>query len=311
MTLSLGSATIFSLVGEPPRVLREGDVPHFEFDSATLVQGESRLACALQKLSALGATLLIEATLEQGAAASLELGNGQRFEGRIEWQDAGGAGLLFDAPADVIGALARNLAALPAERRAVPRVEIGQTASIRHAGKVARARVRNLSQGGAGVEIRTPLEPGDPVQLMLDGLRPLEASVRWARDGQAGIAFDQEIAWQLLMPWFRQLQRLAAADRASSAEEEGLIVDKHAIRLEAPAQVRSGVHWWNAQVRALTAERVELETHATVLPGAPLWIKLPDIAGVPASVVKRVQNRLLCEFRLPLRPHEMGMLAGR
>ena len=300
MTQPLGSATIFSLVGEPPRLLRDGDHPLSQFDAATLVQGEARLACALQKLSARGATLQLDATVEPDTVAALELANGQTFEGRIIWAEDGATGLLFDAPADVIGALARNLAALPAERRAVPRVEIGQAASIRYGGTVAIARACNLSQGGAGIETRAALAPGDAVQLTLDGLRPLEGSVRWARDGQAGIGFDQDIPWQMLMPWFRQLQRLGATAALGPREGEGMIADQHAIRLDAPVQVRSGVQWWNAQVRALTAQRVELETRATVLPGAQLWIKLPDIAGSPAAVIERAQNRILCEFRLPL-----------
>jgi hypothetical protein len=310
MIQTIRSATIFSLSGDPPRALHAQDDAQAAYDTARLIDGDTTHPCALEKLSAAGATLRLDAALEEGASMTLALADGQRLAGRIAWARDGEAGLVFDAPVDVIGALARNLAALPAERRAMPRVEIHQTASIRHAGKVELARTRNLAQGGAGLETRAVLVPGDSVQLTLDGLRPLDGSVRWAQAGQAGIAFDAEIPWQVLMPWFRQVQQLAPAPLASQ-EGEGMIADKHAIRLEAPAQVRSGVQWWNAQVRALTAERVELETRAALLPGAQLWIKLPEIGGGPAAVIERAQGRLLCEFRLPLRPHELGLVTGR
>lgn len=313
MIQSLRSATIFSLAGEPPRAMNDRADPHAEFDSAMLIAGDTRISCSLQKLSALGATLRVDAEIEHGMTMTLELANGQAIEGRIAWTRDDEAGFAFNAPLDVIGTIARNLAALPAERRAVPRVEIHQAASVRHDGKVALVRTRNLSQGGAGIDTRADLAPGDTVQLTLDGLRTLDGSVRWTRDGQAGIAFDEEIPWQVLMPWFRQAQQLPAATVAApfAAEGEGMIPDKHAIRLDAPAQVRSGVHWWNAKVRALTAQLVELETRASVMPGAQLWIKLPDIGGGPASVIERAHNRILCEFRLPLRPGELGLLTGR
>jgi hypothetical protein len=312
MTESLGSATIFSLAAEPPRALPHD--PQAVFDAATLIEGETRHACALQKLSAMGATLRTEATLAQGDTLELELANGQRTPGRIGWAEDGAAGFLFDAPLDVIGALAQTLARLPADRRRLPRVELHQTLGIRRGNKVDQARTRNMSQGGAGIEMRLDLQPGEPVQLVFDGLRPLGATVRWVQDGQAGLAFDEELGWQTLMPWLRNVQRSAFAARPAApsihGEPDGIMPDKQALRLDAPARVRAGVQWWNAKVRALTSQLVELETRANVRPGAQLWVSLPEIGGGPVSVIETRQDRILCEFRLPLRPSDLGLLSG-
>jgi hypothetical protein len=312
MTESLGSATIFSLAADPPRALPHN--PEAVFDSATLVSGETRHAAALQKLSAVGATLRTDAELAVGDALELELGNGQRVPGRTVWAEDGAAGFVFDAPLDVIGALAHTLARLPADRRRLPRVELDQTVSIRRGNKVDQARTRNLSQGGAGIETRLELQTGEPVQLVFDGLRPFGATVRWVQSGQAGLAFDEELGWQTLMPWLRNVQQSAIAARPRPnpihGEPDGIMPDKQAIRLDAPARVRAGVQWWNAKVRALTSQLVELETRANVLPGTQLWVSLPEIGGGPVSVIEARQDRILCEFRLPLRPSDLGLLSG-
>jgi hypothetical protein len=308
------SGTIFSLAADPPRAFAEVREAHTAFDAALLIAPNAQYPCSLERLTAVGATLCITADLAAGDAVTLELNNGQGIGGRVDWIADGEAGIVFDQPIDVIGTIARNLAALPADRRHMPRVELRQTAAIRHAGRVEQGQTRNISQGGLCIEAALGLKRDDPVQLTLDGLRPLGGTVRWTRDKLAGIAFDEDLGWQTLMPWLRGVQQ-AALSRAPSlsveAEAEGMIPDKHAIRLDAPARVREGVRWWNARVRGITAQLVELETRADLLPGAQLWVALPEIGGGPASVVEAANGRLLCEFRLPLRPSDLGAITAR
>ncbi|HVJ02820.1 MAG TPA: PilZ domain-containing protein [Sphingomonas sp.] len=312
MTVAVASATIFSLAGDPPRALVHDADAHAEFDSAHLHDGGDRHACALHKLSAVGATLRVAEALREDSPMRLELANGQSMDGRLAWHSAGEAGFVFDQPIDVVGALARNLAHLPAERRQVPRVETQQPVSVRHQGNVELARSRNISQGGAGIETRLELAIGDTVQLTFDGLRPLDGTVRWIGKGLAGVAFNEELAWQLLMPWLRQVQQNGGAGAAGrSFETEGLMPDKHAIRIDAPARVREGVRWWNARIRALTAHLVELETRAPVAAGTQLWISLPHVGGGPANILEARGGRILCEFRLPLRPTDLGIITSQ
>jgi hypothetical protein len=312
MIQALRSATIFSLSADPPRAAQLEAGVHTAFDAAFLVGESLRQPCSVQKLSAAGATIQIADGSWEDAPLQLELANGQSIAGKIDWSADGEAGFVFDEPTDVIGILARTLANLPAERRNMPRVEISQLASIRCGNQVEQARARNISQGGVGIDTRLDLWTGDAVQLTFDGLRPLGGSVRWKREGHAGIAFDEELGWQTLMPWLRHAQRAQSrvATPASGTEAEGMIPDKHAIRLDAPACVREGVRWWNARVRGITAQLVELETRAVIAPGTQLWVSLPEIGGGPANVIEAAHNRILCEFRLPLRPRELGLVTG-
>jgi hypothetical protein len=312
MIQALRSATVFSLSADPPRAVCNQPDAQAAFDAAFLVSDCERFPCSLERLSSAGATLQLGARLAADEPMRLEMASGQSVAGKVDWCADGEAGFVFDEPIDIISTLARTLASLPAERRAMPRVEIRQLVSIRSGGKVEHARTRNMSQGGVGIDTSLELAVDDSVQLTFDALRPLDGTVRWAQDGQAGIAFDEGLGWQTLMPWFRHIQRSSAgtAHAPLHPESEGMIPDKHAIRLDAPASIREGVRWWNARVRGITAYLVELETRAAFAPGAQLWVSLPEIGGGPANVIEIAHNRILCEFRLPLRPRDLSLVSG-
>jgi len=311
MRQGLESSTIFSLVADPPALPGRDPLGHAGLDMATLVDGETRHACAIRKLSAAGATLQFGEDVTTDEALALDLGNGQSLPGSLAWTQDGVAGFVFDKPIDVIGTLARRLAGLPAERRQLPRIEIHQTVSIAQDGRTEFTRSRNISQGGASIETRRLYEAGDPVQISFDGLRPIDGVIKWASDGQAGIGFAEPLAWQVLMPWLRQVQQTPTHPiRLGIHHEPGLIPDARAIELDVPARVREGVHWWNVQLRALTNQLVEFESRAPFTPGTQLWIALPHIGGAPASVIEGAGNRFVCEFRLPLRAGDIQLIAG-
>jgi hypothetical protein len=310
MRQGLASSTIFSLASDPPAA-EPLALGASDLDAATLTGEGICLPCSIRKLNAVGATLHHDAALTEGDALALVLGSGQSLPGTIAWTTADSAGFAFDMPVDVIGALARTLASLPAERRQMPRIEVHQTVSLHHKGAVEFTRSRNLSQGGASIESRRVLLPGDSVQISFDGLRPIHGTIKWASEGQAGIAFDEALPWQVLMPWLRQVQQTPAHPiRSGVFPPPGLIPDAHAIQLDAPARVREGVRWWNVQLRGLTSQLVEFETRAPLAQGTQLWITLPHIGGAPASVIEGDHHRYLCEFRLPLRASDVHLISG-
>lgn len=318
MSEVLASSTIFSLTADLPTALPAPAEGHESaLDSAVLARDHDRQPCLIRRFTAAGATLrLPTADLLEGDAHILELKNGQTIPGTISWLGEGEAGLVFDATIDVVGTLARNLAILPAERRRVPRVEIHQTVCLHRGNNVEFARTRDISQAGVGIETNIAVQVGDEVQLAFDGLRPIEGKVRWERGGQAGIAFDEELGWQTLMPWLREVQRRptrAPGQRAYGIHDEehgfGLAGDKQVIRLDAPGRVREGTIWWNVQVRNLTPTLVEFEAAADFAKGTQLWISIPGTAGWPIGVIDSDNLRYLAEFRLPLRPHELALIA--
>lgn len=314
MTEGVVSTTVFSLCGDPPASLPA----EFSGESTTLDQGwlvgeGARDPVHIRRFSAAGATLRLTGPVAAGVDRTLELQNGQVIAGRIEWANEEEAGFVFETPTDVVSTLARNLAILPAERRQVPRVELHHAVGIHHADRFEIARTRDLSQAGLGIETRLALAPEDVVQIALDGLRPMQGVVKWARDGKAGIAFDDELAWQTLMPWLRQAQKnnapRAALPRGLDEARAFLAHDPAAIRLDTPGRVREGVRWWNVQVRTLTPRLVEFDSAASFATGTQLWLWLPGTAGWPASIAECEGSRYLAEFRLPLRKHDLDIVA--
>ena len=318
MSEVLASSTIFSLNADLPTALPAPAEGHESaLDSAVLAGDHRRDPCLIRRFTAAGATLrLPTGDLAEGDLHILELKNGQTIPGTISWLGEDEAGFVFDVGVDVVGTLARNLAILPAERRHVPRVEIHQTVCLHRGNNMEFSLTRDISQAGVGIQTNLALQEGDVVQLAFDGLRPLTGKVRWERGGFAGIAFDEELGWQTLMPWLRDIQnrprRPAAPKPAGIHDDErgfGLTSDKNAIRLDAPGRVREGKIWWNVQVRNLTATLVEFEAAADIAKGTQLWISIPGSTGWPITVIEAEGHRYLAEFRLPLRAHELALIA--
>jgi hypothetical protein len=319
MSEVLASSTVFSLTADLPTALPAPMAGHESaFDTAVLARDHDRHPCLIRRFTAAGATLRIAgADLIEGEALILELKNGQTVPGTVSWLGEGEIGFVFDSTIDVVGTLARNLAILPAERRRVPRVEIRQTVCIHRGNNVEFARTRDISQAGVGIETSIAVQVGDAVEMAFDGLRPISGTVRWERGGFAGIAFDEELGWQTLMPWLREVQRRPTPAPSPAVQgildEErgfGLTADKQAIRINAPGRVREGTLWWNVQVRNLTPTLVEFEAAADFTKGTPLWISIPGTVGWPITVLDSNNLRYLAEFRQPLRPHELALIAS-
>jgi hypothetical protein len=61
-------------------------------------------------------------------------------------------------------------------------------------GRQIECRVRNLSQTGVGVSHKGELRTGMALRIAIGKLPEVEATVVWANDTQAGVAFDGSIA---------------------------------------------------------------------------------------------------------------------
>jgi len=78
-----------------------------------------------------------------------------------------------------------------ADRRTGARqISVLINAGIVHRGDDALCRIRNLSAGGVMIECPLPLAVDDPVELHLRSGSHVRGTVRWAKEGQAGVAFD-------------------------------------------------------------------------------------------------------------------------
>jgi hypothetical protein len=302
--------TIYSLSGDVPAAEagQEGD------DGAlwpgALTSGSVRRACAVRKLSAGGAILHCDHDVEPGERLELELMNGEQLAGHVAWRRGGEVGLSFDTQIDVFAIIAQDIVSQPGERRRMPRVELVCTALLEADGWTELVTTRDLSQGGVKIDVPHPLTAEQKVTVTVEGLRPVEGVVRWARGTLAGVAFLPELSWQELMLWLKERRKSAfregsapfAPPPEASDDDKPAEHDDDSIALNLPARVREGTRRWAIDVASITTRSVAFDSFAALRVGSLLWIVLPGLEGWPARIVSADGYRFSCEFTQPLHP---------
>ncbi len=76
-------------------------------------------------------------------------------------------------------------------------------AAERRGQPLLRARVSDVSQGGARLETPGKLPVGAHVVVSIEGLAPQPAVVRWNEDGVYGLTFNRIIALPELVHWLQ------------------------------------------------------------------------------------------------------------
>jgi hypothetical protein len=176
-------------------------------DSAVVHESGSKRGCSIRKISPLGATLRGAVRGKPGDALSVELANGQRPAATIVWVKGDEAGVSFNQPIDMIALINRTLINQPAERRAMPRVELRCAAWVKSGQDFAPATVRNISAGGLQLEGDSIPRVGTYVSLFIEGLNVPPGEIVWRQKNLGGIALLDDLNWSSIMPWIRDLSR--------------------------------------------------------------------------------------------------------
>ena len=177
------------------------------FDAGTIHSGGARQPCAVRRISALGATLRGQVAVAPGDDVAVELANGQRPQGKVEWTNAGETGVVFRQPVDMIALINRNLIAQPAERRAMPRVELRAPLHLKWGASLAPARLRNISANGLQIEGEELPQRGTFVSLFIEGLNLPPGELVWRKGEIAGIELLEELSWSSIIAWIREVGR--------------------------------------------------------------------------------------------------------
>jgi hypothetical protein len=303
--LSEAPATIFTLTGDPPPDEPVANEPLVELRPGALITGSVREVCFLRKFSGGGAVLHVDSERVVGDRLELELMSGQRLSGTVTWRRGSDVGLAFDAPVDVFGVIVSDLVSQPGERRRMPRVELSCAAVVETAHGSDIVTTLDVSQGGVKIKCDREFAPEEKVTVALDGFRPVSGRVRWRGQGLAGIAFDDELGWQELVPWLRE-RRDAALKRAGGTTPKplrpGAPLSEATVQLNLPARIREGTRRWNIEVSSISTRHVEFESFATTRIGTLLWLILPGLEGWPARITEIDGYLFTCEFTQPLHP---------
>lgn len=196
--------------GAPPRAEKGA------FERGVLIDSGSRVPCSISRISALGATLLTNHKKLVGGRVAVELGNGQRHSGAVDWVERDQLGVRFDEPVDILALINRTLVSQPVERRSMPRVELRCAIHIKYGEHYECATLRNISARGLQIEGQRLPPPGTYIAAFVDGLNIPAGELVWSRDGLAGIEVFEELSWTSIIPWVREVTRNAKTEAAVS-----------------------------------------------------------------------------------------------
>lgn len=301
--------TVYSLSGEvPPVDVRFDEVDKSALWPGALTSGSIRHVCSVRKLSAGGAVLHVDHPVTVGQRLELELMNGMPLDGQVAWCRGSEVGLRFDETIDVFALIAHDIVSQPGERRRMPRVELTCPALLETPTGTEYVTTRDISQGGAKIDVPNRLQAETRITITLDGMHPVEGVVRWSQDNVAGIAFLPELRWQDLMLWLKERRKgafeslSARSDLAPSLPAPLLVEEEAGVQLNLAARVREGTRRWSIEVASITTRSVAFDSFAALQMGSLLWVVLPGLEGWPARIVSAEGYRYNCEFTQPLHP---------
>jgi hypothetical protein len=176
-------------------------------DKGAIYDSASRRECSIRSISSLGATLRAELAKAPGEPVSVELSTGQRPAGIVVWARGGEAGIAFNQPVDLLALINRSLISQPAERRAMPRVDIRCAVHVRWAGTQEPAMMRDISANGLQIQGNHLPGRGTFVSVFVDGLVIPAGEVVWRKQDLAGIELFEELSWTSIVPWIREMMR--------------------------------------------------------------------------------------------------------
>jgi hypothetical protein len=139
--------------------------------------------------------------LPVGETLKIELKEGQFLPGRVAWARDWYVGLTFDEAIDVEEALASRWISECGQRPRLPRIEVECPARVRIGSRFYAGTLRNISQGGAKVEIARSLEAWGDASLRVADLPPFASQIRWMFGDCLGLSFNERLPFEVLALW--------------------------------------------------------------------------------------------------------------
>ena len=124
--------------------------------------------------------------------------------GWVEWRDDKMLGVHFEEAVNMREVMTHFSAVpRPGQANRSPRLPIRCRAALSLAGRTAMVEVQDISQRGVKIQASL-LQPGEEVELQLDGLERRKAVVRWIQTGIAGLTFVRALSFDELARWAAQ-----------------------------------------------------------------------------------------------------------
>ena len=165
---------------------REARRPVTMMRAAKVICQAGEYPCVIRDVSSGGVRLKMFHALPEETHVFLDGGDGEVHALIRVWVREMTAGFRFARPSDPDQFLARPAAG---DTRAV-RLSLSAEVRVSAAGKTSPARLRNLGQGGAHVDIEGCLPIGQTLVLAIPRVGERTGWVRWRRGTSHGVVFD-------------------------------------------------------------------------------------------------------------------------
>ena len=178
---------------------------------AGLLDQEGRsFFCLVRNISVSGLELKFYTRPMLGSDAVLRIADEPPVNGKIAWIHEDRAGISFHEKLDTPTLLRVRQKLRPNRRRAIPRMNVEASASVRAGGRTRRAVVCDISSLGARVRTDLALGAGDRVVVELTDLPSINAYVRWSDGEESGLVFETPIPMQIIAHWIEGRTRVLA-----------------------------------------------------------------------------------------------------
>lgn len=167
---------------------------------AKVLADEWQDLCRIRNITAGG--LMAETTSyhEAGVPLLVELNSNQRIRGNLVWTRDTIIGIKFDQNIDIREILANRRPRIGFRPRPA-RLDIQCSATIKIGGLYHQVEVQDISLGGIKVRLRDRECVGKDVLVTVESLRPIKGTIRWYREGMAGIVFQQALTFEEVAEW--------------------------------------------------------------------------------------------------------------
>ena len=186
---------------------RRRDVRHLTIlRVGAVVVGDRRELCLVRNISAGGLMAIVYSPFRTGQTLAVELKSNHQITGTVTWTRDSTIGVAFDEKVDIAEVLSNAAALDNGWRPRLPRVPVDRLATLRAGARTYWVSARDISQGGVKLESDQPLEIGGETVVTLENFRPIPGVVRWRRENEVGISFNQVIPFHELGRWLTDRQ---------------------------------------------------------------------------------------------------------
>lgn len=167
---------------------------------AKVVADEWQDLCRIRNITAGGLMAETASCHEAGVPLLVELNSNQRICGNLVWTRDTIIGIRFDQNIDIREILANRRPRVGFRPRPA-RLDIQCSATIKIEGLYHKVEVQDISLGGIKVRLRDRESIGKDVLVTVESLRPVKGTIRWHREGMAGIVFQQALTFEEVAEW--------------------------------------------------------------------------------------------------------------